>query len=60
MACPASRATSPPSGDVGTDGDHLARTAIRDALDATIVRIAADAWLGKLSGGSAGGASPAA
>jgi glycine/D-amino acid oxidase-like deaminating enzyme len=35
-------------GDLGTDGDRLARTAIRDALDSTIVRIAADAWLGRL------------
>ena len=35
-------------GDLGTDGDRLARTAIREALDATIVRIAADAWLGRL------------
>ena len=35
-------------GDIGTDGDRLARAAIRDALDATIIRIAADAWLGRL------------
>lgn len=35
-------------GDIGADGDRLARLAIRDAIDATIVRIAADAWLGRL------------
>ena len=35
-------------GDLGTDGDRLARTAIQAALDATIVGIAADAWLGRL------------
>jgi len=38
--------------DLGTDGDRLARAAICDALDATIVRIAADAWLGRLASGS--------
>lgn len=41
-------------GDLGTDGDRLARVAIRDALDATIVRIAADAWLGRLPSGDHG------
>ena len=35
-------------GDIGTDGERLARSAIRDALEATIIRIAADAWLGRL------------
>ena len=46
-------------GDIGTDGDRLARSAIRNALDATIVRIAADAWIGGLPAGD-GVISPAA
>jgi glycine/D-amino acid oxidase-like deaminating enzyme len=46
-------------GDIGTDGDRLARTAIREAIDATIVRIAADAWLGRLPAGEANGPSVA-
>jgi hypothetical protein len=40
-------------GDIGSEADTLARAAIRDAIDATIVRIAADAWLGRLPGSSA-------
>lgn len=36
-------------GDLGSDADRLARSAIQAALDATIVRIAADAWLGRLT-----------
>lgn len=35
-------------GDIGTDTDRIARNAIRDAIDATILRIAADAWLARL------------
>jgi hypothetical protein len=46
-------------GDIGTDSDRIARHAIRDALDAAIVRIAADAWLGRLSAPTEGVASAA-
>jgi hypothetical protein len=39
-------------GDIGSDADGIARAAIRSALDATIVSIAADAWLGRLPSSS--------